>query len=773
MVVNRRRPTAAILIALGLGVGLGAVGLSQSSIPALAAAGSAGPLNLDPTLKIQDKNLDCEAAALAAAFVARGVSVNTGTSNLQDWIFAQLPVDLRNAVDTDGRITWGDPYIDFVGNVNGTEGFAPGDGYGVYYQPIANVVTKVGHVETAETGWTTASVEGEIEAGNPVVVWIDFRSLSTDTGYPTSTWTGFDGRTIPYTLHEHAVTVLGAYPGHSVTLLDVFSGNQYTYSESQFTAMLSTFGGMGVAVGGPVVPPPSYPVVAALSPAAGPAAGGQAVVVTGTGFASAMTVTLGGTAVVATGITSDAFTIATPPQAAGYVQLSVTTPKGVSAPGADSGYVFSPLASYVALTPFRILDTRASTCVQCGAGALAANQSRMLQITGVTGLRGGADPVPATATAVVMNVTAVASTTGGLLTIYPTGTALPRASNLNFGPGTATPNLVTVTLGQTSAASPNWDVNIDNPVGSLNVVADVEGYFAPAASSDPAGEFHSIPPLRVCDTRAGQAANVCNQGPGSSHRLGPNAVVKVNVSGVPAGVSGAPASIPSDGTAQAAVLNLTAVGGTQPTFISVSPSLADGSCAPALTTSTLNVATGEAAANRVFTSLGPDARGGPATDVCVYNAVGSIDFLLDATGWFGSTSEATPVGAQFQAIGPTRVCDTRWGTGTPCSAHTLGAGATLVIEVAGIGGVPSTGPLAVIANLTAVSPSMSTYLIAYPADVTSRPNASDLNIGGPVLPNLIVVGLSHLPPSGDIRLFNAAGNVNAVLDVEGWFEQPS
>jgi len=770
VIADRRRPTAAILIALGLGMGAGVIGLSGSSIPALAAAASGEARNLDPSLRIQDKNLDCEAAALAAAFVARGISVNTGTSNLQDWILDQLPVDLRNPVDTDGHITWGDPYIDFVGNVNGTEGFAPGDGYGVYYQPIANVVTQVGHVESAGTGWTTAAVEGEIEAGNPVVVWIDFRSLSSHTGYATSTWTGFDGRTIPYTLHEHAVTVLGAYPGHSVTLLDVFSGNQYTYSESQFTAMLSTFGGMGVAVGGAVVPPPPYPVVAALSPAAGPATGGQAVVVSGTGFVSPMSVTLGGVAVAATGITSTSFTIATPAQSAGYVQLAVTTPKGLSAPGANSGYVFTPLASYVALTPFRILDTRASTCVQCGAGALTANQTRTLQITGVTGLEGGADPVPATATAVVMNVTAVSSSTGGLLTIYPTGTALARASNLNFGAGTATPNLVTVTLGQTSAASANWDVNIANPVGSLNVVADVEGYFAPSAKGDPAGEFHSISPLRVCDTRTGEAANVCNQTPGASHRLGPNSVLKVNVSGVPAGVSGSPASIPADGTAQAAVLNLTAVGGTQPTLLSVSPSLADGSCARAAATSTLNVTTGVTEANRVFANLGPDASGGPATDVCVYNAVGSIDFILDATGWFGSTSETTPVGAQFQAIGPTRVCDTRWGAGTPCSGHTVGDGATLVIQVAGIGGIPSDGPLAVIANLTAVSPSTSTFLIAYPADVASRPNASDLNISGPVLPNLIVVGLSHLAPPGDIRLYNAAGNVGAVVDVEGWFQ---
>ncbi|MGA8416203.1 MAG: IPT/TIG domain-containing protein [Candidatus Dormiibacterota bacterium] len=769
MTCHRRHSAATILVALLVGASIGAVSLAGSPLR-VAAITHPGPLNLDPLLTVQDKNLDCEAAALAAAFVARKIAVNTGTSNLQNWIFNQLPDDHRNAIDTGGNITWGDPYDDFVGNVNGREGFAPGDGYGVYYQPIANVVTEVGHTEVAKTGWTTATIEAELEAGNPVVVWIDFRSLASGAGYSTDTWTAFDGRKVPYTLHEHAVTVLGTYPGHSITLLDVYSGNQYTYSESQFARMLSTFHGMAVAVGPAVVVTPPFPVVVSLAPAAGPATGGQVVTVTGTGFAASMTVSLGGTAITPQRITTTSFNITTPAHAAGYDRLQVTTSKGSSALSANSGYVFTSLASYVAVTPFRILDTRARTCVQCGAGGLASNQTRTLQITGVTGLKGGADQVPATATAIVMNVTAVSGRTGGLLTIYPTGTALPRASNLNFNAGTVTPNLVTVTLGQTSAASPNWAVNIFNPIGSLDVVADIEGYFAPNASGDPAGEFHAMSPLRVCDTRAGQAANVCNQGTGTGHRLGPNSVVKVNVSGLPSGVFGAPASIPSDGTAQAAVLNLTATGGTLPTYLSVFPSRADGSCPTASTTSTINLNGGATEANRVMVSLGADATGAPATDVCVYNAVGSIDFVLDANGWFGSSLTSTPLGAQFQAIGPTRVCDTRVGSATPCSSHTLGADATLSIGVAGVGGVPKIGPVAVIANLTAVAPSTSTYLIAYPADVTPRPNASDLNIVGPVLPNLVVVGLSHLAPGGNIRLFNANGNVNAVLDVEGWFQ---
>ena len=770
MTRNRHRPSATIWVAFLVGVSVGSVSLAGSSLLALAAITHPAPLNLDPLLTVQDKNLDCEAAALAAAFIARKVAVNTGTSNLQNWIFNQLPDDHRNAIDTEGHITWGDPYNDFVGNVNGHEGFAPGDGYGVYDQPIANVVSKVGHQEIAKTGWTTASIEGEIEAGSPVVVWIDFRSLASGTGYSTSTWTAFDGRKVPYTLHEHAVTVLGTSPGQSITLLDVFSGNQYTYSESKFARMLSTFDGMGVAVGPRVVATPPYPVVASLTPAAGPATGNQVVTVAGTGFAASMTVTLGGTAIAPQGITATSFSITTPAHTAGYALLNVTTSNGSSTLGADSGYVFTALASYVAVTPFRILDTRAPTCVQCGAGGLTANQTRTLQITGVTHLNGGADQVPATATAVVMNVTAVSSSTGGLLTIYPTGTALPRASNLNFGEGTVTPNLVTVTLGQTSAASPNWDVNIFNPIGSLNVVADVEGYFAPNPSGDPTGEFHSMAPLRVCDTRAGQAANVCHQGTGAAHRLGPNSVLKVNVSGIPSGVSGSPASIPTDGTAEAAVLNLTAIEGTLPTYLSVFPSRADGSCSTASSTSTINLEGGATEANRVMVKLGADASGGPATDVCIYNAVGSIDFVLDANGWFGSSMTSTSLGAQFQAIGPTRVCDTRAGSSTPCSSHMLGPGATLSVVVAGVGGVPEVGPIAIIANLTAVSPSTSTYLVAYPADVPSRPNASDLNIVSPVLPNLVVVGLSHLAPTGTIRLFNSNGSVNAALDVEGWFQ---
>jgi hypothetical protein len=183
------------------------------------------------------------------------------------------------------------------------------------------------------------------------------------------------------------------------------------------------------------------------------------------------------------------------------------------------------------------------------------------------------------------------------------------------------------------------------------------------------------------------------------------------------------------------------------------------------------VSAGGVLANRVMVPLGPSHSGGPGTDVCVYNAAGTINVLLDASGWFGSTTGSPPTGAQYQAIGPTRICDTRSGTGTECSGHQLTSGGTLLVAVAGVGGIPGSGPVAIIANLTAVGGSQPTYLTVYPADVSSKPNASDLNLNpGMALPNLVVVGLASGAPVGALNLFNAMGSINAVLDVDGWFQ---
>jgi hypothetical protein len=83
----------------------------------------------------------------------------------------------------------------------------------------------------------------------------------------------------------------------------------------------------------------------------------------------------------------------------------------------------------------------------------------------------GRHPVPASGvTAVVLNVTAVGATASGHVTVYPDGTALPVASDLNFTRGQTIPNLVIVPV--TDGA-----VDLYNSSGSVNLVADLAGYY--------------------------------------------------------------------------------------------------------------------------------------------------------------------------------------------------------------------------------------------------------------------------------------------------------
>jgi IPT/TIG domain len=504
------------------------------------------------------------------------------------------------------------------------------------------------------------------------------------------------------------------------------------------------------------------PVISSLSPAAGPASGGELVTVNGSDFAPGSTFTFNSSPVTPTTLTPDALTFTTPAGPSGLVQAQVSDSLGTSPITVGSGYIYVGLANYVpAPSPFRILDTRTSSCVQCSADpTFGAATTRKLQLTGVTGLSIGTDPIPTDATAVVLNVTEVAGTASSLLTVYPYGTGMPKASNLNFAPGKVIANLVTVTLGQGGA------VDIYNALGTVNVLADVEGWFVPNAQAPctVCGEFHPIAPVRVCDTRSTSQTASCK----AHGAIGPGGALLVNVTG-----TGSDA-IPSDGTAAAVVVNLTGVAGSAGTYLSLSPTTSSGTCPYSGTNapkfSTINLTAGLVAANRVMIALGPSSPGGNDTSLCVYNAAGSINVLIDAGGWFGSATAAA--GAQYQAIQPTRICDTRIG-GAGCAGHAIAAKGVALITVAGQGSVPTGATaVAIIANLTAIAPTAATYLTMYPANV-SLPLASDINLSaGEVLPNLTVVQIDTVagPDQGDVDLFNAAGSVNAIVDIEGWFQ---
>jgi hypothetical protein len=161
-------------------------------------------------------------------------------------------------------------------------------------------------------------------------------------------------------------------------------------------------------------------------------------------------------------------------------------------------------------------------------------------------------------------------------------------------------------------------------------------------------------------------------------------------------------------------------------------------------------------------------------------------YAVDRTDHFRRTITATPDanentisvglvdrtadsrGSAFTAVSPTRVLDTRNGTGG--AKAPLSAGAVRDVRVAGVAGVAGipADATAVTVNLTATKPSVGTYLslLPTPAATASAPTTSTLNIAaGQTLANgaSIAVGAN-----GSIRVYNRSGTVNAILDITGY-----
>ncbi len=74
-------------------------------------------------------------------------------------------------------------------------------------------------------------------------------------------------------------------------------------------------------------------------------------------------------------------------------------------------------------------------------------------------------------------------------------------------------------------------------------------------------------------------------------------------------------------------------------------------------------------------------------------------------------------------------------------------------------------PRAVVLNVTVTNPSTFSYLTVFPDG--SAPLSSDLNfVPGQTVPNMVVVKVAS---DGSIKLFNAAGSVDGVVDLVGWY----
>jgi hypothetical protein len=121
----------------------------------------------------------------------------------------------------------------------------------------------------------------------------------------------------------------------------------------------------------------------------------------------------------------------------------------------------------VALTPCRIVDTRASQGFPSpfGVPSLVAGASRTFALPSSTLCK-----IPAAAQAYSLNITVVPSTPAGFITAYPTGQPLPLAATLVWSQGSFTSNAAIVPGG----TSGSIDVYTNS---ATDIVIDINGYY--------------------------------------------------------------------------------------------------------------------------------------------------------------------------------------------------------------------------------------------------------------------------------------------------------
>ncbi len=471
-------------------------------------------------------------------------------------------------------------------------------------------------------------------------------------------------------------------------------------------------------------PTPQPPTVTAISPTSGPTSGGTKVTITGTNFVTGATVKFGSltaTAVTFNSVTS--ITATSPAESAGTVNVTVTTPGG-------------------------------------GTSAISTADQFTYQV-----------PVP--------TVTAISPTSGstaGGTKVTITGTNFATGATVNFGQ-TAASSVIYTSSTSITATSPaesagTVNVTVTTPVStSATSTADQFTYITPITGD----AYTAVNPASLADTR-------CSATPQPSYCASENlptqnskltslsggASENVTVTGVD--------NIPSNATA--VVINLTVTNMTAGGYLSIYP---EGSTQPVV--SSLNwTATSSIVTNLVTVPV--NTTNGEIT-ITNGGTSGSVYFVVDIEGYYAPPG-STPAGL-YNPVTPTRIVDTRcveyplppnittsYCKSLPSVNYTkvteLLSLQTENIAVTGFGGIPTSGVSAVVLNITAIDPSSSGYLTAFPTGSTmALVSTVNFNQAQTVANEAIV----KVGTNGEISIYNFLGATNFTVDVTGYYTDGS
>ncbi len=281
-------------------------------------------------------------------------------------------------------------------------------------------------------------------------------------------------------------------------------------------------------------------------------------------------------------------------------------------------------------------------------------------------------------------------------------------------------------------------------------------------TTNAAGKFHPVSPARIVDTRLGQGVPRAitpgdgrNKDPNANNRLNTRLGHEFRVTGV--------GGVPSTGVS-AVLLNVTVTGGTAAGAMRLIPkpprsaAFLDQSSYPSANVQMPGVhwGAGETRASLQLVKVGVGGR------VRLDNvSFGSVHLIIDVAGWVDE-AQAGQGGERIVTVAPTRLLDTRDGTGGPKSP--LAGGEQRPLTVAGVGGVPADAE-AVLGNLTSVDTLGPTYESVWPGGESPR-TVSVLNPGvGEARSNLVCVGVGT---NGEWVLYNGVSTTALAFDAMGY-----
>ena len=225
--------------------------------PPPAQPPAAGGITLAVPWHHQDYNLSCEESSLSMVMAFYGRSVSDQ--------------DVLNVIGIDSQHYWtgpggGDPFVDFVGDPNGSE--VRNTGYGVYWPPISSAASHFGApVSQAGQGVGSAAIYAAVAAGNPVEVWVTYDLA----WHGRNDYAAYDGRSIPYAGPEEHAMVVSGVSTTEVRLNDPDRG-QYWITRSQFETAYGVYGQMAIVFGRQAPPPPTPAPTPTATPTPAPTA---------------------------------------------------------------------------------------------------------------------------------------------------------------------------------------------------------------------------------------------------------------------------------------------------------------------------------------------------------------------------------------------------------------------------------------------------------------------------------------------------------------------